>query len=266
MSTTQPNDQRKVALITGASSGIGKAIAMALYEAGYDIAVTGRHIHRLEAAYKDCDKKRILLLTADAKNPGSYANIVGMTTVIFKRLDVLVNNVGGGTLGQKIESSTPAEFNEQIQFNLSSVFFTSQEAIKHLKETGGTIINFSSILASRPVAGLGPYSAAKAGVEMLTKTMALELAPTVRVMCISPATIETNFHESAGMSPEAAAAYYEASKQTHPLGRVGKPDDISQLVVFLADPTKSGFMTGSVIHVDGGRLLTSATAQNLAKN
>ena len=268
MSSAPEQNQPKVALITGASSGIGKAIAMALYEAGYNIAVTGRHLHRLEDAYKDCDKKRVLILNADAKDPGSYAHVVGMTTVIFKRLDLLVNNVGGGTLGQKIESTTLAEFNEQIQFNLTSVFFTSQAAIKHLKETDGTIINFSSILASRPVAGLGPYSAAKAGVEMLTKTMAMELAPTIRVMCISPATIETNFHQAAGMSPEAAAAYYEASKQTHPLGRVGKPEDISNLVLFLADPAKSGFMTGSVIHVDGGRLLTSATAQSLstAKN
>jgi hypothetical protein len=84
-------------------------------------------------------------------------------------------------------------------------------------------------------------------------------------MCIAPATIQTHFHEAAGMSADAAAAYYEASKQTHPLGRVGQPEDISQLVVFLADSSKAGFMTGSTINVDGGRLLTSATA-NLTKN
>jgi ribitol 2-dehydrogenase len=112
--TPDQQNQPKVALITGASSGIGKAIAMALYEAGYNIAVTGRHLHRLEDAYKDYDKKRTLLLTADAKDPGSYAHVVGMTTVVFKRLDLLVNNVGGGTLGQKTESTSLAEFNEQI--------------------------------------------------------------------------------------------------------------------------------------------------------
>ena len=256
----------KVALITGASSGIGLAIAKALYAAGYNIAVTGRDEVRLVQAYKDCDAPRILYIQADATSQTSYANVVGRTIVHFKRLDVLVNNVGGGVLGKTLAATTLEDFNLAIQFNLTSVFFTSQAAIPHLAETKGAIINFSSILASRPVAGLGPYSAAKAAVEMLTKTMAVELAPQgVRVMCISPATIQTHFHEAAGMTPEAAAKYYEASKQTHPLGRVGQPEDISELVVFLADSTKAGFMTGSVIHVDGGRLLTSATA-NLSKN
>jgi len=256
----------KVALITGASSGIGEAIAKALYNEGYSIAVTGRSENRLRDAYKDCNTSRILYIEADATNTTTYANVVGRTIVQFKRLDVLVNNVGGGTLGKTLSATTLDDFNRDMNLNLTSVFFTSQAAIPYITETKGTIINFSSILASRPVAGLGPYSAAKAAVEMLTKTMAIELAAQgVRVMCISPATIQTHFHESAGMSADADAKYYEASKQTHPLGRVGQPEDISQLVVFLADSTKAGFMTGSVIHVDGGRLLTSATA-NLTKN
>lgn len=256
----------KVALITGASSGIGEAIAKALYTEGYNIAVTGRNESRLRQAYQSCDAPRILYIQADATDTTSYGNVVGRTIVHFKRLDVLVNNVGGGSLGKTLAATTLEDFNAAIQFNLTSVFFTSQAAVPHLTATKGTIINFSSILASRPVAGLGPYSAAKAAVEMLTKTMAVELAPEgVRVMCVSPATIQTHFHEAAGMSSTAATAYYEASKQTHPIGRVGQPEDISQLVVFLADSTKAGFMTGSVIHVDGGRLLTSATA-NLSKN
>jgi NAD(P)-dependent dehydrogenase (short-subunit alcohol dehydrogenase family) len=258
--------EKKVALITGASSGIGEAIAKALYAEGYSIAVTGRDNGRLHLAYLSYDEDRIHFIEADATNTSSYKTIVEQTLDRFGRLDVLVNNVGGGTLGKTLQATTVDDFNSAIQFNLGSVFFTSQAAAPYLAITRGVIINFSSILASRPVAGLGPYSAAKAGVEMLTKTMAIELAPQgVRVMCISPATIQTNFHEAAGMSPAAAAAYYTASKQTHPVGRVGIPDDISQLVVFLADPTKAGFMTGSVIHVDGGRLLTSATA-NLSKN
>jgi len=257
----------KVALITGASSGIGLAIAKALYATGYNIAVTGRDEARLQLAYKECESTRILCIQGDATDSTSYANVVGRTVVHFKRLDVLVNNVGGGTLGKTLLATKPEDFDRDIQLNLSSVFFTSQAAAPYLIETKGTIINFSSILASRPVAGLGPYSAAKAGVEMLTKTMAIELAPQgVRVMCISPATIQTHFHESAGMSTAAAVAYYEASRHTHPVGRIGQPEDISELVVFLADSTKSGFMTGSVIHVDGGRLLTSATAQSLSKN
>jgi NAD(P)-dependent dehydrogenase (short-subunit alcohol dehydrogenase family) len=256
----------KVALITGASSGLGEAIAKALYAEGYSIAVTGRDEGRLRLAYLSYDDTRVYFIQADASNQSSYKTVVTQTVERFGKLDLLVNNVGGGVLGKTLAATTPADFADALQFNLGSVFFTSQAAAPHLIKTHGTIINFSSILASRPVAGLGPYSAAKAGVEMLTQTMAIELAPhQVRVLCVSPATIQTNFHTAAGMSPQAAAAYYEASKQTHPLGRVGQPEDISHLVVFLADRAKAGFMTGSVIHVDGGRLLTSATA-NLSKN
>jgi 3-oxoacyl-[acyl-carrier protein] reductase len=137
----------------------------------------------------------------------------------------------------------------------------SQYAIPFLIETRGCIINFSSILAHRPMAGLGPYCAAKAAVEMLTQTAALELAKhKVRVLCIAPATIQTEFHVNAGMSLEQAEQYYASSVQTHPIGRVGVPSDISDLVLFLADSSKSGFMTGTTIHVDGGRMLTSSSA------
>jgi 3-oxoacyl-[acyl-carrier protein] reductase len=153
-----------------------------------------------------------------------------------------------------------------MNLNATSVFFTSQAAMPYLIETRGTIINFSSILASRPVAGLAAYSASKAAVEMLTKSLALELAPKrIRVLCVSPATIRTKFHTSAGMSEETAAKYYEASASTHPIGRVGVPEDVSELVAFLADSSKAGFMTGSVIDVDGGRLLTSAVAASLGR-
>jgi NAD(P)-dependent dehydrogenase (short-subunit alcohol dehydrogenase family) len=146
------------------------------------------------------------------------------------------------------------------------VFFTTQAAAAALAQTKGVVINFSSILASRPIAGLGPYSAAKAAVEMITKTTALELAPKgVRVLCISPATIQTSFHTSAGMSAEAAASYYESSKLTHPIGRIGQPHDVAELVAFLADGRRAGFMTGSIIDLDGGRMLTSATASGLTR-
>jgi NAD(P)-dependent dehydrogenase (short-subunit alcohol dehydrogenase family) len=105
---------------------------------------------------------------------------------------------------------------------------------------------------------------AKAAVEMITKSMAIELASKgIRVLCVSPATIQTGFHTSAGMSQEVAAAYYEASVSTHPIGRIGQAEDVAELVSFLADPVKAGFMTGSVINLDGGRLLTSAVAASL---
>jgi NAD(P)-dependent dehydrogenase (short-subunit alcohol dehydrogenase family) len=256
----------KVALITGASSGIGKEIALRLLADGYSVAVTGRSMKRLQEAYSAVNTGPVYLIDVDATNPESYKKCVAETIHAYGRLDLLVNNVGGGTFGQTLSATTLEDWNASFSLNTTSVFFTSQAALPHLIESKGTIINFSSVLASRPVAGLGPYSAAKAAVEMLTKSLALELAPKgIRVLCISPATIQTGFHTSAGMSEEVAAAYYAASADTHPVGRIGQPQDISELVAFLADSSKAGFMTGSVIHVDGGRLLTSSAAALKAK-
>jgi NAD(P)-dependent dehydrogenase (short-subunit alcohol dehydrogenase family) len=249
----------KVALITGASGGIGKDIAYHLLANGYSIAVTGRKRSSLELAYELVNPNKVCFIESDATDPQSFQTCIDNTLASFGRLDVLINNVGGGTFGQTLEKTTMADWDSSFDLNVKSVFFMTQAALPHLIETKGVVINFSSILASRPVVGLAPYSAAKAAVEMLTKSLALELAPKgVRVLCISPATIKTGFHTAAGMSQDAAAAYYSSSASTHPIGRIGTPEDISELVVFLVE--KGGFMTGSVVHVDGGRLLTSAAA------
>jgi NAD(P)-dependent dehydrogenase (short-subunit alcohol dehydrogenase family) len=256
----------KVALITGASGGIGHAIAMSLLEKGYHVSVTGRKLHTLTGAFVSVDPAKVHCIEADATEFTSYSEVVEKTVERFGQLDLLVNSVGGGTLGQTLEKTTLESWNLAMNLNATSVYFTSQAALPYLVATKGTIINFSSILASRPVNGLGPYSASKAAVEMITKSLGLELSSKgIRVVCISPATIQTNFHTAAGMSAETAANYYSASAQTHPIGRVGVPEDISELVCFLADSDKAGFITGSVIHVDGGRMLTSAVATNLQK-
>jgi short-subunit dehydrogenase len=256
----------KIALITGASGGIGHAIAVKLLEDGYSVAVTGRSMETLLNSYASTEEGRVLCIEADSTKFRSYSEIVEKTVERFGQIDVLVNCVGGASLGQTLEKTTLDSWNYAMNLNATSVFFTTQAALPYLTATKGTVINFSSILASRPVPGLGPYSASKAAVEMLTKSLALELAPKkIRVLCVSPATIETNFHTSAGMSKETAAKYYAASASTHPIGRVGVPEDISELVAFLADSKKAGFMTGSVIDVDGGRLLTSAVAASLGR-
>ena len=254
----------KVALVTGASSGIGKAIAMKLLDDGYCIAVTGRSHVTLTEAYGASNPAKVLMLQADSTEFRTYKMIVAETVNRFGQLDVLVNTVGGGTLSQTIGSVGQADWASTFRLNTESCFFTLQEAAPHLEKTRGVVINFSCILASRPAKGSLPYSASKAAVEMITQSAALELAPKgIRVLCISPATIETNFHRAAGMSAEAAAAYYAASVQTHPIGRIGAPADIAEMVSVLADGTKSGFMTGSIIHIDGGRMLTSAVASQM---
>jgi len=251
-----------VALVTGGSSGIGNDIAFQLLMRGYTVAVTGRSQERLNAAFgglnvDECS--RLLLIQADAHDLRGYAAVIDQVLDRFGRIDVLVNNVGGGAVGQTLATSTVEGFDEMMSLNARSCWFMMAAARAALVASRGVIINFSSVLATRPVAGLGPYSASKAAVEMMTRTAALELAPHgVRVICIAPATIQTGFHVAAGMATDAAAAYYEASASAHPIGRIGQPQDLSELVVFLADSEKAGFITGSVIQVDGGRLLTSS--------
>ena len=251
----------KVALVTGGSSGIGKEIVLSLLKDGYNVAVTGRSMDRLLNAFKDQDIHYLHFIEADCMDINKYQDIIYSIVERFGYLNLLVNNVGGGKFGETIEKTTLEQWNEMITLNLTSSYFMSKASIKCMVD-GGVIINFSSILASRPVNGLGPYCIAKAGVEMMTKSLALELAPkNIRVLCIAPATIETNFHTNAGMSHDGAEKYYKNAASTHPIGRIGQPSDISELVIFLANNSKSGFMTGSVISVDGGRLLTSSAAR-----
>ena len=250
----------KIALVTGGSTGIGKEIVLSLLKNNYKVAVTGRSIDKLLINYSGISMEHLHFIETDVMQVDKYQSVIYSVVEHFGYLDLLVNNVGGGKLGETLDKTTLEQWNEMITLNLTSSYFMSQAALKCMVD-GACIINFSSILASRPVNGFGPYSIAKAGVEMMTKTLALELAPKqIRVLCIAPATIQTNFHTGAGMSQDAADKYYTASCSTHPIGRIGQPNDISELVVFLADNTKAGFMTGSIISVDGGRMLTSQSA------
>jgi NAD(P)-dependent dehydrogenase (short-subunit alcohol dehydrogenase family) len=248
----------KVALVTGGSSGIGKQIVLDLIKNGYNVAVTSRSMDKLIKEYKEYDMQHLHFIETNVMEIDKYKDVVYSVVEHFGYIDLLVNNVGGGKFGEIIEKTTVEDWNEMMILNLSSAYFMTQAALTCMTPNS-CVINFSSILASRPVNGLAPYSIAKAGVEMMTKSLALELAPKkIRVLCIAPATIQTNFHTGAGMSQEAADKYYEGSASTHPVGRIGQPSDISELVVFLGDGDKAGFMTGSVINVDGGRLLTSS--------
>jgi NAD(P)-dependent dehydrogenase (short-subunit alcohol dehydrogenase family) len=248
----------KIALVTGGSGGIGKEIVLSLIKNNYNVAVTSRKMDKLIEAFKGVNMDQLHFIETDVMNIENYKSVVYSVVEHFGYIDLLVNNVGGGKFGETIEKTSVEQWNDMMTLNLSSAYFMTQAALTCMAPEA-CVINFSSILASRPVNGLGPYSIAKAGIEMMTKSLALELAPKkIRVMCIAPATIQTNFHTGAGMSQESADKYYEGSVSTHPIGRIGQPSDISELVVFLGDNSKSGFMTGSVISVDGGRMLTSS--------
>lgn len=177
-----------------------------------------------------------------------------------QRLDLLVNNAG---FGRPVSHTRPEEcydaFKQIMRINLNAVVKLTLLAIPVLKRTSAelsqgscSIVNIGSISAMRPVTGLASYGVSKAALHTYTNCMAVELAPEIRVNCVSPGPIETKIIERSGWSLD---AWKEASKSKTPLARVGQPEEVAQCVLFLADPLRAGYVTGANLVVDGGTSL-----------
>ena len=246
------------ALVTGASSGIGQAVALMLAAQGAAVTITGRRpepLERVRAAIEDAGG-RCLAVPGDVRDEGHVAAAVAGTVEAFGGLNVLVNNAG--VIGASaLDATSTEEWNRILDIDLKGPFLFARAAIPHLKQAkGAAIVNVSSVAGSRPYAGIGPYCIAKAGLDRLTEVLALELAPHgVRVNAINPGVVKTNLHKASG-----AVADYDAflarSEETHPLGFYGAPRDAAELVLFLASD-RSRWITGGCIPLDGGRALTS---------
>ena len=192
------------------------------------------------------------LMAADAAE-----TIVTAAITAFDRLDVLVNAAGviaSGTL----EQTTDAIWDQMIAINLTAPFKLMRAAMPHLKARKGAVVNVSSVNGLRSFAGVLAYNVSKAGVDHLTRCAAIEAAPIgVRINAVNPGVTVTNLHRRSGMDETKYAAFLERSKETHPLGRPGNPEEIADLIVFLASE-RAGWMTGETIPIDGGRHLTCA--------
>jgi NAD(P)-dependent dehydrogenase (short-subunit alcohol dehydrogenase family) len=162
--------------------------------------------------------------------------------------------IGSGT----IETTTDEAWDRMFDINLRAPFRLMREAVPHLAARRGAVVNVSSVTGLRSFPGVLAYCASKAGIDHLTRCAALELAPKgVRVNAVNPGVVVTNLHRRSGMSEEQYAQFLERAKETHPLGRPGRTDDIVELILFLVSD-RSGWMTGETIPVDGGRHLTCA--------
>jgi NAD(P)-dependent dehydrogenase (short-subunit alcohol dehydrogenase family) len=172
-------------------------------------------------------------------------------------LDVLVNAAGILKSG-RIEETSLGLWDEMMNINLRSVFHLCQLAVPHLEKSRGNIVNVSSVTGLRAFPGVLAYCVSKAGVDQLTRCVALELAPKgIRVNAVNPGVVVTGLHRSGGMNDEAYARFLEHSKTTHPLGRVGEPGEVAELIYFLASD-RASWITGATISIDGGRALTCA--------
>ena len=249
----------KVALVTGATSGIGRATALRFAEAGARVALVARDreaLAEVAADIKNWDTEA-LEISADVTIEREAARAVGETIERFKRLDVLVNAAGGLSSGT-IETTSLESWDEMMNVNLRAVFHLMQLATPHLAEHRGSIVNVSSVTGLRAFPGVLAYCVSKAGVDQLTRCAALELAAQgVRVNAVNPGVVRTEIHRRGGMSEEDYAGFLEHSQQTHPLGRVGEAREVAELILYLASE-RAAWITGVTYSIDGGRAQTCA--------
>ena len=243
------NDDR-VVIITGGSSGIGRAAALSFAEQGARVVITGRHAAPLEDAAGM--HSNIVGMVADAAVPDDAARTVANAVERWGRLDVLVNNAGAGAV-LALADATAERIMKIFGVNVVGPSLLAAAALPFLSAAKGSIINVSSTFGHKPVAGLSHYAASKAALEHLTRCWALELAiHGVRVNSVAAGPTETGaLTGMMGLSLQQAAAIKEQERQQIPLKRRGNPDDVARWIVQLADPA-SEWVTGQVIDVDGG--------------
>ena len=245
-------------LVTGASSGIGRACALALGAEGANVALAGRRRARLDAAATAIERSggRTLVLEGDVRDEATCARWAQECDSAFGGLDGLVN--AAGVIGNgAIDATAPEEWDRVMDSNARSLYLMTRAAAEALKKKKGSVVNLSSVAGSRPYAGLAAYCVSKAAVDMITRCAALDFAPHgVRVNAVNPGVVVTELHTVANAVAD-YAAFLERGKTTHPLGRVGQPDEVAALILFLLS-RESGWITGACMPIDGGRALASS--------
>lgn len=246
----------EVAVVTGAGKGIGRSIAIALAEAGADVVLASRTQADLDAVAAEIEAlgRRALPLATDATDPAALERLAQQTIAQFGKLTIWVNNAGGiPDATPRYLTRTPEEnFDAQISLNLKAVWMGASVAARHMAQSGGAIVNISSRSAYGPQVKNGPYGAAKAAVNSLTATLAVEVAPMIRVNAVAPGPVPTeNFDECMGTDTDEKRENLLAMIGI-PMGRYGTPEDIAAAVVFMASPAAS-WITGQCLYVTGGR-------------
>jgi NAD(P)-dependent dehydrogenase (short-subunit alcohol dehydrogenase family) len=243
----------KVALITGGSRGLGRDIALAMAARGAHVAICGRKRESLDQAHEEFAKHGLELMTrvADVTSSDEVKALIEAVDERFGSLDILVNNVGTNILTPSVAEVDEGLWDKIMGTSLKSAFLVSSHAVALMKKNGGgKIINISSIAARKASRGMGIYCVAKAGLEMLTRVMAVELAADhINVNAVAPCMIRTRFSRPLWSNE---GLYHEIIK-TIPLGRIAETTDVVGAVLFLASGL-SDFITGEVVTVDGGSL------------
>jgi NAD(P)-dependent dehydrogenase (short-subunit alcohol dehydrogenase family) len=242
----------KKAVITGGNSGIGAAAAELFIKEGADVLITGRRKEEVERVAAQLGKNAHGLVS-DAGNMNDVRALKSRVSAIMPGIDVLFVNAGIAVF-TPFSDSDEAMFDEQMNINFKGAFHTTRELLPLMKD-GGSIILTSSILADLGMAGSTVYSASKAALRSLAKTLAVELAPRkIRVNTISPGPINTPIYGKMGMPQEVLTAFAASVRTKIPLDRFGTPEEVAQVALFLAGG-ESSFLTGTDLTVDGGKAM-----------
>ncbi len=241
----------KVALVTGASRGIGSAIAEILAEHGAQVVLSSRKQADLDAEAERINAlhpQRATAIAAHAGRPDELEALVKATMERFSRIDILVNNAGTNPYFGPIIGADLAAWDKTFEVNLRGIFVLTKLVYEASMEAhGGSIVNISSIGGLRPGLGLGVYNVTKAGVIMLTRQLARELGGKVRVNAVAPGLVKTRFAEALWGNQE----ILDRVLASNPMGRIGVPDEVAAAVLFLASDAAS-YVNGEVLVVDGG--------------
>ncbi|RNA22148.1 3-oxoacyl-[acyl-carrier- ] reductase -like [Brachionus plicatilis] len=245
----------KTSIITGASSGIGKATAILFSQLGSKLVLVGRDESALDQTITLCNpelKNDIIKVSGDLCNSDTCKKIVEQAVNKFGTINILVNAAGILKAGS-LENMKMEDYDLSMDTNVKSAMILTQLCLPYLIKEKGSVVNVSSVTGTRSFPGVLPYCISKAALDQFTKCVALEVADKgVRVNSVNPGVIVTNLHRRAGQSEEVYAKFLENCKNTHALGRPGTGEEVARTIAFLASDNAS-FITGELVHVDGGR-------------
>jgi NAD(P)-dependent dehydrogenase (short-subunit alcohol dehydrogenase family) len=249
----------KIVIVTGASSGIGRATAFEFVRNGATVIGVGRIDTELSTLRDETNGLKGALKTyiADVTEFTQVDRLVRETAEKYAQIDVLVNSAGI-LKGGNIENTTVSDWDKMMNINVRSVFYMVQKCVPLLERTKGNVVNVSSVTGLRSFPNVLVYCVSKAAVDQLTRCSALELAPKgIRVNAVNPGVTVTNLHKRGGMSDEDYEKFLANARNTHPLGRAGEASEVADLIYFLASD-RAKWITGATYSIDGGRALTCA--------
>jgi NAD(P)-dependent dehydrogenase (short-subunit alcohol dehydrogenase family) len=251
--------QDKIVIITGASSGIGRATALLFAKEGAKVVAIGRNEKELSVLRDEVHNKKgtLKIHLADIRETSQVDRLITEINDSFGQIDVLVNSAG--IIGNgSIENTTLDDWDKMMDINVRAAFYMMQKCLPFIEKVRGNIVNVSSVTGTRAFPNVLAYCVSKAAIDQLTRCAALELAPKgIRVNAVNPGVVVTNIHKRGGMSESDYETFLTNGEKTHPLGRVGNPQEIADLIYFLASE-KASWITGATYEIDGGRAQTCA--------